>query len=287
MMDAVVQLEGTIYGNGYGFIARLVMRDPTLKHQSKSIYAYICSFASSKNSAERSAFPKVSLQVAELGMSEETYYKYRKPLVDKGYLKIEKFRTEDGKFERNLYTIVAVGAFEPYPKISGMDKKPPYPESPCMAQPSTANPSTANSGTKSKSIKSKSIKTNNIKNDDDEEAPFEINKSAFRELINNFEEQFPGKFDDPFWDRIYQQMIIQKVSIITFIEGFNQMKYMQVREAQGEIIGDYAAYFVGGIVRKRTSEVSALRQRKLAKAEKRKQEPDEQPPVPFYDWREE
>ena len=43
---------------------------------------------------ERTAFPSVELQCAELGMSEETYYKWRKPLIDKGYIKITKQRKE-------------------------------------------------------------------------------------------------------------------------------------------------------------------------------------------------
>jgi hypothetical protein len=208
MMDAVVQLEGTIYEEGYGLLARKVMRDPTLKHQSKSIYAYICSFASSKNSAERSAFPKVSLQVAELGMSEETYYKYRKPLVDKGYLKIEKFRTEDGKFERNLYKIVAVGDFEPYPKISGMDKKQPYPEIPSTAQPSTANPSTANSGTKSKSIKINNIKINKDKRFVNKEPINPFSREGLREIANGYYSKLaPGRWTKKQWNDLLDRMI--------------------------------------------------------------------------------
>lgn len=166
LMDSVVMFQGTIYENGYGQIARAVMRDKSLHRNSKVIYAYICSFASNSNSGERSAFPSVKLQCAEIGIAEETYYIYRKPLVEKGYIKIEKRRGESAKFDRNLYIICAVQIpLEPKKTILGnsevgenVDVEPfePYSDS-----PSTAEPSTVKSGTKTKSTKTKSTKKNN------------------------------------------------------------------------------------------------------------------------------
>jgi hypothetical protein len=164
-MDSVVMFQGTIYEKGYGQIARAVMRDKDLKLHSKAIYAYICSFASNSNSGEKTAFPSIELQCVELGMNEDTYYKYRKPLIEKGYLRIEKLPKEKGKFERNLYFIVAVPVpqnigygvnvdlepFEPHPKISGTAEPHPTPSGPVASGP-------IESGTKTKSLKTNSFK---------------------------------------------------------------------------------------------------------------------------------
>lgn len=157
-MDAVIQFEGTIYENGYGLIAQKVMRDKTLPKQSKLIYSYMCSFAGTNENGERTAFPSVSLQCDELGMSEDTYYKWRKYLIERGFVRITRQRAEGAKFDRNIYSILAVPqepqkeATTPYPKNSGTD---PYPKN-----PSTDNPSTENLGT---NINNLNINSFNIK----------------------------------------------------------------------------------------------------------------------------
>jgi hypothetical protein len=170
-MDSVIQFEGTIYENGYGLLARNVMRDYTLPKQSRLIYAYMCSFASVGQNGERVAFPSISLQCYELEMNEDTYYKWRKPLIERGLIKITKQRQEGSKFDRNLYSIVAVpvpvekaenpesGDKEPYPKKSGTDKKP-YPKF-----SGTEKPSTEKSGTK---ISSSKISSFNILEEEEE-----------------------------------------------------------------------------------------------------------------------
>jgi hypothetical protein len=176
VFDSVVMFEGTIYEGGYGLIARQVMRDPELTPTAKAIYSYICSFAASEGSSERTAFPSVDLQCTELGISKDTYYKHRSSLVKKGYLRIEKTRGENGKFDRNLYKILAVQApVELPPEIeTAPAEKPantefsPSPKKPATV-PSPKNPSTVDLETKS----------NSLKNDDDD-----IKKNArARELL--------------------------------------------------------------------------------------------------------
>lgn len=148
-MDLVIQFEGTIYEQGYGLIAQKVMRDKDLHPVSKSIYAYLCSFAGVGKDGERSAFPGVSLMMHELGIkTDDTFYKYRKQLVQKGYIKVEKRRQTGAKFDSNIYKIVAVPKEIPEeipkeipsPKISGTVE--PYPK-----LSSTVEPSTVKSGT--------------------------------------------------------------------------------------------------------------------------------------------
>jgi len=190
-MDSAVQFRGTVYENGYGLIATKVMRDKNLPKQSKLIYAYICSFAGSDKDGERTAFPSVSLQCNELGMNEDTYYKWRKPLVDAGYLSIEKRRNGASKFERNLYFIEAVpmpkkvddtepiqdktGDIKPYPKKSGTEEKP-YPNS-----SGTVKPDTVKSGT---IITSSTItsSTSIIPDDDDKRTSPHLHKNGIQDV---------------------------------------------------------------------------------------------------------
>jgi DnaD/phage-associated family protein len=152
-MDSVIQFEGTVYEDGYGLIAQKVMRDRSLKGPSKLIYAYMCSFASVGKNGERIAFPSISLQCAELSMTEDTYYKWRKPLIDKGYIKITKQRKEGAKFDNNIYSILAIPVpaetkkvvelkdKKPHPKNTGMENEP-YPKIPCTEKSSTENQGT-------------------------------------------------------------------------------------------------------------------------------------------------
>lgn len=146
-MESVIQFEGTIYENGYGLIAQKVMRDKTLSKQAKVIYSYMCSFAGVGKDGERSAFPSVSLQCHELGMSEKTYYRWREQLVSKGYIKIKKNRQDGAKFANNIYSIVAV----PVATIENGEKKPygkndstvePYGKNACTEKACTENDGT-------------------------------------------------------------------------------------------------------------------------------------------------
>lgn len=129
--DIVVMFEGTIYEEGYGWVAQKVMRDKELHATAKAIYAYICSMAGNpKNIDNRKAFPSVSLMKAELGIkSQDTFYKYMNQLKSKGYLKVERQKDELGKFKRNIYKIIAVPKLDnpeekPKSKFSTMEKDP-------------------------------------------------------------------------------------------------------------------------------------------------------------------
>ncbi|NJP38971.1 helix-turn-helix domain-containing protein [Alkalicoccus luteus] len=168
-MNAVIQFEGTIYEQGYGLIAQQVMRDSTLPKQSKLIYSYMCSFAGASQDGERTAFPSISLQLKELGMTRDTYYKWRKYLIDRGLLKITKQRKEGAKFERNIYSIIAVPKPEPINSVSeekkdseqNSDENPDTEgNSPWSNFSTTEKSTTENSTTNSNSLNSNSLKRN-------------------------------------------------------------------------------------------------------------------------------
>lgn len=99
----VLRLEG-IMAQGYGLNPKLVMRDKRLSPEAKCIYAYFSSFAGAGNQA----FPSRDLMLDELNMSIKRYYKYLKELLECDYIRIERCKTSDHKFDKNIYTIVAL-----------------------------------------------------------------------------------------------------------------------------------------------------------------------------------
>ena len=116
MAEIVVQFAGTVYENGYGQIAKKVMRDKSIHAVAKAIYAYLVSYAGSKDNS----FPSVQLMMDELGIrTEGTFYKYRKQLEEAGYITITQDQGEGGKWLNNVYHIKTV----PVPKV---ERKEPY-----------------------------------------------------------------------------------------------------------------------------------------------------------------
>lgn len=94
-----LKLEG-VFSKGYGIVPKLVMKDEDLSIEAKAIYAYLCSYAG----AGKTAFPSVDLICNNLGISENRFYKHRKPLVDKGYINVEREKTDSG-WSNNIYTL--------------------------------------------------------------------------------------------------------------------------------------------------------------------------------------
>lgn len=104
-----LRFEG-IYENGYGLISKSFMKDRRITPEGKCIYTYLCSYCGGGTTA----YPSVALQCADLGMSENRYYKHRKLLVEYGYIKVDRqteiVEYDDGTtrelFTNNIYTIV-------------------------------------------------------------------------------------------------------------------------------------------------------------------------------------
>jgi DnaD/phage-associated family protein len=139
--NKLIQFKGTIYENGYGLIAKKVMKDPNLSLSAKAIYAYLCSYAGN----ESIAFPSVKLINHELGISKDTFYKYMKELNDKAYIVVSQKRAEKGKFSHNVYSIETV----------------PCPKSPCTDSPDTDSPDTVFPDTTSNNTTNNNTTNNN------------------------------------------------------------------------------------------------------------------------------
>ncbi|EAC8477263.1 DnaD domain protein [Listeria monocytogenes] len=118
-MDNELNVQG-IYSQGYGIIAKAAMRDKDLTIEAKAIYSYLCSYAG----AGSTAFPGVELICADLSISRERFYKHRKSLIEKGYIKVVQRRDEEGRQKNNIYELPnqLTGA-EQQPKNQTADKQ--------------------------------------------------------------------------------------------------------------------------------------------------------------------
>lgn len=274
-MDSVIQFRGTIYENGYGLIASKVMRDKSIPKQSRLIYAYMCSFAGMDKEGNRVAFPSVSLQCEELGMTEDTYFKWRKVLVERGLITIEK-RKEKGKFERNLYFIEAVPvpketSSEPYPKNSGTEN------SGTEKQGTNSNSSTNISST----INSNNKNINNI-DDDKRTSPSGEDSTVHNEdsinlIISNFRESTKDELSGRSFNAVVRKVVD---------------KYNQGKINEGKF-RDYLATALANKIHElelRHAKNKAREELKISKQlriEKRMKELEALPlreKVPFYNW---
>lgn len=166
-----------IFSMGYGSIPKMIMQDKSLSIEAKSIYAYFASYAGSGNTA----YPSVGKTIHDLNVSEERYYKYRKQLINKGYLVITKVKTKEGKYKKNLYTLPT------FPKNSDMEK--PSTENPSMDKQCMEKECKVNLGINRNSINNNSKNNNNIdiENDEDDDMKSELEKTITPKIIKNLE----------------------------------------------------------------------------------------------------
>jgi DnaD/phage-associated family protein len=94
------KLSGNVADEGYGMIFKKPLKDKRLSIEAKAIYAFICSYTG----AGQTAFPGVQLMLDCLGVSKKRFYKYRKQLIDLGYITVT-HRYDGQKNQNNLYTV--------------------------------------------------------------------------------------------------------------------------------------------------------------------------------------
>lgn len=167
MNDFLNGIDG-IMSQGFGFIAKIPMRDPNLTPEAKAIYAYICSFAG----AGGTAFPGIELMLKELKMSKDRFYKHRKLLEAHGYIEIISEKNEENKFTRNIYKIVTMPVFnqEKFDDYTSRIEKEkqrnnqPYPENQETDLPRPENQDTGNQDTENQETIKNSFNNNSINN---------------------------------------------------------------------------------------------------------------------------
>lgn len=112
-----LRIEGINF-KGFGIIPKYVMIDQDLTIDSKTIYAYFCSFAGNGNAA----FPGRDKILIDLPMGKDRYYKHLHSLVEQGYISIEQQKSSTRKFTNNIYTLISnPKKFEELPKDDSLN----------------------------------------------------------------------------------------------------------------------------------------------------------------------
>lgn len=97
---ALVKAEGLL-AKGFGIVAKAVMADRRLSCRAKGLYFFYCAFAGGGNSA----LPSREQVEYFLGISKNSLTKYKKELLDLGYIE-DRQRTVAGKFSGSDLVIV-------------------------------------------------------------------------------------------------------------------------------------------------------------------------------------
>ena len=93
---------------GWGIIHKNLMVDTDLSIEAKGIFAYLVTYAGNGNTA----FPSRDLICYHLGIGKDRYYRHMKSLQEKGYVTIQQTKSEDGRFNHNIYIL------NPYPDFT-------------------------------------------------------------------------------------------------------------------------------------------------------------------------
>lgn len=99
-LKKLLKNEGILV-KGFGLVYKGVLQSKDLNLKAKAIYAYLCAFAGNSNKC----YPSVKKITNDLNIDYQTFLKYRKELVSKGLIKIEK---EKNKFNANNTYIIEI-----------------------------------------------------------------------------------------------------------------------------------------------------------------------------------
>ena len=137
-------MDKLVYETGFGIISKSLVCNPNLSSEAKSLFAYFAAYAGNGDTA----FPSVELILYHMNWSKTKFYKYRKELEDKGYLRVEQIK-EKGKFAHNIYRLIAI-------PIENTTK------SPCPKNSDTVKRDTVFSYTVNKDAKRNSLNKNSL-----------------------------------------------------------------------------------------------------------------------------
>ncbi|MBH0167256.1 hypothetical protein IHV12_20235 [Fictibacillus sp. 7GRE50] len=167
--QGIIEFRGTVYDNGYGLIPQKVMRDDNINATAKLIYAYLCSFAGK--------VPEEEIMFKELGITDSTFYKHLKQLIEIGYVSISKIEGPNS-FDK-VYFIEAIPEVAANKAIKLLTKN--------TIESDTLSQRTHQHNAKSSNDTSKTMNTKNIS------LAREQNKAiqnGFRGLVENVEKHY-------------------------------------------------------------------------------------------------
>lgn len=179
-----------ILSAGYGMIPRAVMFDPRLDCKAKGLYAYLAAFTG----AGRAAFPERDRILRDLGIANNTYYKYLRQLQALNYITVAQSR--DGRFGGNTFLLNDNPAPEraqgknvskipkrfrqergESPCIKNQGTENPCMENPCPGKPLTENPCPADPGTEKPCMENPGINKNKNASNTSKNITFSNNQS--------------------------------------------------------------------------------------------------------------
>ena len=91
---------GSVYGLGWGMIPRMVMQDTSLPLKARALYGYIRAYAGMNGSTN----PNRERVMRELNITQNTYDKYKRNLIDTGYISISQ-TYQNGRFQSGCIRI--------------------------------------------------------------------------------------------------------------------------------------------------------------------------------------
>lgn len=138
-----IQIIGVL-SKGYGIMPKMVALDKNLSLEAKGIYSFLTSFSG----VGQGVFPSVEIILNYLKISEKRYYKYRKELIQNGYITV-KPRYCDNKRISNLY-------------ILHMDKIVVPSQIECVQNESVQFESVQNEGSNNNNLNNNNLNNNNI-----------------------------------------------------------------------------------------------------------------------------
>lgn len=155
-----------------------IMDNDKLHRDSKVIYAYLCSYADTKGVC----YPTRARIQAALQMSETTFSKYIKPLVEFGVVEVEKTKTAKGLLGRNVYHLTHTIHIIDTPQHGAPQHGAPQHGAPQhgATQPrSTREESTNNNIINNTNLNNNSSNSNNINTPSDDSSNKDDNNNIF------------------------------------------------------------------------------------------------------------
>jgi hypothetical protein len=260
--------------NPFAQIDKYVIEDDSISWKAKGLMAYLLSRPDDWKirHTDLTKRAKDGKDAVTSGLQE---------LVKAGYVFYDQERLDNGKFGEWFYEVYERPQFNPH-WMADLS----YAENSDAVKSDADKPSTEKADYTNNDFKDIDFINIELTNSDDDEKPFNgVNHMYFRQLVKEFNDSHPNYYDLDMWNRIYQQMVVNEIDLITYKEAVRQSRYMKGLLDKGKHIGDYATYFVIGIKRNRTSRAMAIAKKKIDDAQKMIK-PKEAPsaPVPFYNW---
>ena len=213
--DKLKIFPNTVLESGYGLVGKIVMKDRRIKAGSKALYAYLCTHARFQDGSYDSAYPSRAVICEDLGITKDTYYRYLNPLIELGYISVQKHLSERHVFQHNTFIIEIVpcpknkdmdndGINEPCPKKEDMeDTTVNYP---CPEKKDTAEPCPDNRDKEKPDTENVDTNNNNTNNNN-----YINNTTTYKHRVSELNEQAR---------RIVVQFAIPEITILRFMENY-------------------------------------------------------------------